>query len=80
MEDERETVLFTVSGAVLTAARKRLLGCENCADVDAGVPFKVLLDELMLFSGVHTDYVMEEVLTCPFCGQDITEETLVDWE
>ena len=79
LEDERETVLFTASGEVLGAARKKLLGCESCSS-DAEVPFKSLLDHVMLFSGLHTDYIMAERLTCPWCGGEITEETLVDWE
>ena len=77
-EEDRESVLFSVSGETLAVARRQLLGCESCSKM-AEVPFKVLLDQVMQFSGVHTDYIMEERLTCPACGKDVTEETLVDW-
>lgn len=79
MDEERERVLFTVSGEVLAAARKKILGCEHCSD-DAQIPFNVLLDQLMLFSGAHTDYILTEPMHCPWCGKDITEETPLDWE
>lgn len=49
MNEERETVLFTVSGEVIVATRKKILSCEHCSE-DAHVPFNVLLDQLMLFS------------------------------
>ena len=76
---QRETVLFTASGEVLAVAQRKLLGCESCSN-DAEVPFKCLLDQVMVFSGVHTDYIIAERLTCPWCGGQITEETLLDWE
>ena len=79
MDEERERVLFTVSGEVIAAARKKILGCEHCSD-DAEIPFKIVLDNVMLFSGVHTDYILTETVSCPWCGKEITEETLVDWE
>ena len=79
MDEERERVLFTVSGEVIAAARKKILGCAHCSP-DAEIPFKTVLDKVMLFSGVHTDYILTESVSCPWCGKEITEETLVDWE
>jgi hypothetical protein len=52
MDEEREPVLFTVSGEAIAAARKQILACEHCSE-DAQIPFNVLLDQLLLFSGVH---------------------------
>jgi hypothetical protein len=34
----------------------------------------------MLFSGAHTYYILTEAVTCPWCGKEITEEALLDWE
>ena len=79
MDEERETILFTASGDVIAEARKKITGCSAC-NSDAGVPFSVLLDQVMLFSGAHTDYILTESVRCPFCGMEITEGTLVDWD
>jgi hypothetical protein len=34
----------------------------------------------MLFSGVHTDYLMLEPPVCPRCKAVVSEKTLVEWD
>ena len=79
-DDERETVLFTVCREVARAAIAEVASCEACnADV-AEFPFDCILDRVMLFSGVHTDYFMPEPPACPRCKATVTEKTLVEWD
>jgi len=40
---------------------------------------KAILDHVMLFSGVHTDYVMLEPPASPRYKAMVTEKTLVEW-
>jgi hypothetical protein len=49
------------------AARRLILGCQNCAK-DADIPFTWVLDRVMAFSGADTDYVLTEVVNCPWRG------------
>jgi hypothetical protein len=77
-EHERETVLFTVSREVAEAAAALIGACENCDD-EASLPFDVVLDQVMAFSGVHTDYFMPESPACPRCKSNLTEKTLIEW-
>jgi hypothetical protein len=77
-EEERETVLFTVSREVAQAAIAQVSSCEACNPEAAEFPFECILDRVMLFSGVHTDYFMEQPPACPLCKATITEKTLVE--
>src|SRR5688572_11704615 len=43
-------------------------------------PFEVILDEVMQFSGAHTDYIMEDAGEMPQVFQEGTEKTLVEPE
>lgn len=54
-----ETVLYTVSAEVAQLAIAQVASCEACNE-DADWPFECILDRVMLFSGVHTDYFMPE--------------------
>ena len=76
---QRETVLFTVSKEVTEAAAALIGSCENC-DADAQLPFNVVLDQVLLFSGAHTDYLMLEPPICPRCKSVLTEQTLIEWD
>src|SRR2546422_9919688 len=79
-EPERETVLFTASREVAQAAIAQVASCEACnADV-AEIPFECILDRVILFSGVHTDYLMPEPPVCSRCKTAVTQRTLVEWE
>lgn len=77
-EEDRDTVLFTVSPEVAQAAIAQVASCESC-NPDADWPFDAILDRVMLFSGVHTDYVVVEPPVCPRCRHTVTEKTLVEW-
>jgi hypothetical protein len=77
-EEDRETVLFTVSREVAQAAIAQVCSCEACNPDAAEFPFECILDRVMLFSGVHTDYVMLEAPACPRCKATVTEKTLVE--
>ena len=79
-EEERETVLFTVSREVTRAAIAQVASCEACNPEAAEFPFECILDQVMLFSGVHTDYFMPEPPACPRCRATVTEKTLVEWD
>jgi len=46
---------------------------------DADWPFEAILDRVMLFSGIHTDYFMPEPPACPRCKAQVTEKALVKW-
>src|SRR6266566_8522188 len=78
--EERETVLFTVSAEVAQAAIAQVASCEACAPETAEFPFDCILDRVMLFSGVHTDYLMPEPPVCSRCKTAVTQRTLVEWE
>lgn len=78
--DEPETVLFTVSREVAQAAIAQVASCEHCDSDAAEIPFEVILDRMMLFSGVHTDYFMPSPPACPRCKATVTEKTLVEWD
>jgi len=46
----------------------------------AEIPFEIILDRVMLFSELHTDYFIEEPPACPRCKVTITAKTLVVWD
>ena len=79
-DDERETVLFTASREVAQAAIAQVASCEACNPDAAEIPFDNILDRVMLFSGVHTDYFMPEPAVCPRCKITVTEQTLLEWD
>jgi len=60
MEPERDCVVFTAGREVAQAAIAQAASCEACNRDAADWPFEAILDSVMLFSGVHTDYVMPE--------------------
>ena len=66
-EPERERVLFTAAAEVAQAAIGQVSSCEACNPEAAEFPFECILDRVMLFSGVHTDYFMPEPPACPRC-------------
>jgi len=78
MEPERDRMLFTACREVAQAAIAQVASCEAC-NPDADWPFEAILDRVMLFSGVHTDYFMPEPPACPRCKAAVTEKTLVEW-
>ena len=39
-----------------------------------------VLDEVTRADPALTDYLIDELLSCPWCGAAITEKTLVNWE
>jgi hypothetical protein len=80
LNDERETVVFTVGREVAEAAISQIASCESCTPEAAEIPFEVILDCVMLFSGVHTDYFMPEPPVCPQCKATVTEKTFVEWD
>ena len=80
LDDERDTVLFTVSPEVVVVAVRCTQGCEQCRPEEAEMPFNIVLDAVLGFSGAHTDYFMVEVGKCPRCRGDIHETTLVEWD
>ena len=55
MRDEISTVLFTVSPEVIPVALRHIQGCEQCSPDEAEIPFNVVLDAVLGFSGAHTD-------------------------
>lgn len=73
-----ERISYSVSPETIRTALSEVTGCQSCQP-DADVPFKWVVDQAMRFSTVHTEYVFVESVSCPFCGADITEETLVQW-
>ena len=77
---DRETVLFTASREVTQAAIRQVASCEICNPDEAEIPFECVLDKVLLFSGVHTDYFMLEPPLCPRCKAMVTEKTLVEWQ
>jgi hypothetical protein len=78
MEPERDRVLFTAGREVAQAAIAQVASCEAC-NPDANWPFEAILDRVMRFRRVHTDYFMREPPACPRCKGTVTEKTLVKW-
>jgi hypothetical protein len=64
MEPDEDRVLFTACRTVVQAAIAQVASCEAC-NSDADWPFECILDLVMLFSGVHTDYIMPEPPALP---------------
>jgi hypothetical protein len=67
-----------VSAEVSQAAVAQVSSCEACRPEAAEFPFEWLIDDVMEFSGVHTDYLMEEPPACPRCGATVSQKTLVE--
>ena len=65
MDEERQTVLFTVSREVAQVAIAQVASCEACNADAAEFAFEIILDRVMLFSGLHTDYFMPEPPASP---------------
>jgi hypothetical protein len=78
-DDERQTVLFTAGPEVIAEVLRQILDCEHCQP-EADIRLNMVLDSVMQFSGAHTDYILSEAVTCPWCRGDIAEDTLVEWE
>ena len=57
--------LFTVSREVTQGALAQVASCETCNAEAAEFPFEIILDRVILFTGVHTDYFMPEPPACP---------------
>jgi hypothetical protein len=72
-ERDHERVLFTVSREVAQAAIAQVVPCDVCNPDAAEFPFECILDRVMLFSGVHTDYFMPEPPVCPRCKSVVTD-------
>ena len=72
-EPERDRMLFTACREVAHAAIAQVASCEAC-NPDADWPFEAILDRVMLFSGVHTDYFMPELPKCSRCNATVTRE------
>jgi hypothetical protein len=71
--------ILVVGQRTRTTARSLLLGCEFC-DGDAAFPFDWVLDEVRGADSASTDYLIDELPSCPWCGATISEKTLVNWE
>ena len=80
MITRRKPFSSTVSREVAQAAIAQVASCEACNPDAAEFPFECILDRVMLFSGVHTDYFMLEPPVCPRCKGTVTERTLVAWD
>ena len=57
-------------------ARSLLLGCESC-DSEAEFPLDWVLDQVTGADPASTDYLIDELVSCPWCGSPIGEKTLV---
>ena len=62
-----------------TTARSLVLGCESC-DRDAEFPFDWVLDVVTGDDPASTEYLIDELVSCPWCGGPINEKTLVNWD
>ena len=71
--------ILVVGQRTRTKARSFLLACESC-DSDAEFPFDWVLDEVTGADPASTDYLIDELVSCPWCGAAIGEKTLVNWQ
>jgi len=71
--------ILVVGQRTRTKARSFLLACESC-DSDAEFPFDWVLDEVTGADPASTDYLIDELVSCPWCGAEIDEKTLVNWQ
>ena len=69
--------ILVVGQRTRTKARSLLLGCESC-DTDAEFPFDWVLDQVTGADPSSTDYLMDVLVSCPWCGAPIGEKTLVN--
>ena len=70
--------ILVVGPGTRTKARSLLLGCESC-DADAEFPFDWVLDQVTGADPSSTDYLIDDLVSCPWCGGPIGEKTLVNW-
>lgn len=69
--------IIVVSPKTILTAQTAISGCENCSD-QAGIIFDFILDEVTGRDAVTTCYLLSEPATCPVCGADVLEDTLVE--
>ena len=59
--------ILVVGQRTRTKARSLLLACESC-DSNAEFPFDWVLDEVTGGDPASTDYLIDELVSCPWCG------------
>jgi len=63
---------------LLLWAEKLIVACEVCSPRYAGTSFDSILDRITGNDPAVTDYIFEDLATCPKCKRQINEKTLVD--
>ncbi len=63
-----ELRILVVGQQTWTKARSLLLACESC-DSDAEFPFDWVLDEVTGADPASTDYLIDKLVSCPWCGR-----------
>ena len=71
--------ILVVGQRTRTKARSLLIACKSC-DSDAEFPFNWVLDEVTGADPASTDYLIDELVSCPWRGAAIGEKTLVNWQ
>jgi hypothetical protein len=72
-----DRVIVLVEIADVKEAESLVLCCEHCGPDVANLPFDIIVDILSESDPATTDYVLERPATCPRCGHEILEKTLV---
>ena len=69
--------IIVVSPETISRAQTEIGGCEACSE-NAGIIFDFILDEVTGRDALETNYLLSEPATCPECGAQVLEETLVE--
>jgi len=72
-----DRVIVFVGISDVKEAESLVLCCEHCGPDVAVLPFDIVVDLLSECDPAVTDYVLERPATCPRCGHEIVEKTLV---
>ena len=51
--------------------------CAHCGPDEVVLPFDIIVDVLTESDPATTDFILERPATCPRCGHEIVEKTLV---
>jgi hypothetical protein len=74
--EETDFVLLDVEEVCI--ALRVVVACEACYP-ESEIPFDWIIDQVTNRDPRVTEYLMPAAVSCPTCGNDIHEKTLVQW-
>jgi hypothetical protein len=76
-EPEDQNIVL-IGRHLIRRAEKLIVSCEVCSPRYAETSFDSVLDRITGNDPTVTDYIFETPATCPKCGREVYEKTLVD--